>query len=110
MASRYQVVLAQAAQDDLVSIWDYVAARDGHPRADDVLARLQSGCRRLQRLPRRGHPPPELQHLGFTGFLELSESPFRIVYEIRERKVPVHAILDGRRDLQDLLLQRLLLR
>ena len=62
----------------------------------------------LQDYPDRGHVPPELSLLGIDDFLELSYKPYRIIYQIIEKVVFFHCILDGRRDMQKLLQERLI--
>jgi toxin ParE1/3/4 len=105
---RYQVLLAAEAEGDIFDIYRYVLGADGRDRADHVLARLQETCRGLAQMPRRGHVPPELERVGVRGFLEVHFKPYRIIYQVVGRKVFVHAVLDGRRALQELLERRLL--
>jgi toxin ParE1/3/4 len=51
---------------------------------------------------------PELREIGVTEYREVVRKPYRIVYFTVGRQVYVVAILDGRRDLEDLLARRLL--
>jgi toxin ParE1/3/4 len=48
------------------------------------------------------------QRWGVFDFREVFFKPYRILYEIREKTVFIHAVLDGRRNWEDLLQQRLL--
>ena len=50
---------------------------------------------------------PELASAGTRVWRELVVKPHRIVSRIRENVVLVGAVVDGRRDLEDLLLERL---
>lgn len=50
---------------------------------------------------------PELEPFGIRDWRELIEAPYRIVYAVQGKRVNVMAVLDGRRDLQDELLLRL---
>ena len=105
---RRAVLLAQDAEDDLVDIWRYVAERHSVEQADQVLTRIERTCRELRRHPQRGHGPPELERVSVLDFREVHSKPYRIVYEVVGTTVHVHAILDRRRDLQELLARRLL--
>jgi len=51
---------------------------------------------------------PELSQFGMRAWRELVVRPYRIVYRIEGDSVTVLAVFDGRRDLEDLLLERLL--
>jgi toxin ParE1/3/4 len=59
--------------------------------------------------PDRGNHPKELLALGIREYRELHFKPYRILYRVIERKMYVYLIADGRRDLQTLLQQRLIL-
>ena len=50
----------------------------------------------------------ELASLDVVNYRELLVLPYRIVYRIEKPKVFVLAVLDGRRDLRQLLSERLL--
>ena len=59
-------------------------------------------------MPKRGRIVPELAAVGVHGCRELLPSPWRIIYRISEDMVYVLAVVDGRRNLGDLLLERFL--
>jgi len=59
-------------------------------------------------MPTRGRIVPELKRHGVTGFRELIERPWRMIYFIKGKRVSVVSVLDGRRQLEDLLLERFL--
>jgi plasmid stabilization system protein ParE len=50
---------------------------------------------------------PELKAVDVLQYRELIEPPWRIIYRIEPDQVMVLAVLDGRRDLRSLLLERL---
>ena len=51
--------------------------------------------------------PPELRAVGTLHYQEIIERPWRIVYRVQGERVLVLAVLDGRRSLTALLLERL---
>jgi len=105
---RYKVFLDNEAEDDLLDIYRYVAANDSIRQADRVLAALTQACQKLRTVPLRGHIPPELERIGVPDFREVRYKPYRIFYSVQKRTVFIHCILDGRRDLQTLLQERLI--
>ena len=104
----YDVRITQAAEGDLFDIGEYVALNDIPGKADDLLDHLECACEQLTTSPAKGHMPPELQRIGVDGYREIHFKPYRIIYETAGRTVYVHAVLDGRRDLQSMLERRLL--
>lgn len=105
---KYQVSLITDAEQDLLEIYDYVARTDLVGKAEKLLDKLEELCIDLERFPERGHIPPELDRVAVTVYREIHFKPYRVIYRIENMNVYIHAVLDGRRDLEQLLLQRLL--
>lgn len=103
-----KVIVLPEAQDDIVDIYFYVARYDSVGKADVLVNKLEEKCTSLQYHPDRGHRVPELQKVYIEGFKEIHFKPYRIIYQISSETVFIHAIIDGRRDLHELLERRLL--
>lgn len=104
---KYRVQLVVDAEEDLFDLCRYVAEHDSPGAAQKLLDRLEAACRSLSALPERGHAPPELERIGIAAYREIDLAPYRIIYRIAGKSVFVHAILDGRRHVVDLLHWRL---
>lgn len=105
---RHNVQLDIDAEEDLFEIYRYVALNDSVEQADRLFEALKQACYSLRTLPLRGHIPPELQDIGISQFREIRFKPYRIFYSIDRTTVTIHCVLDGRRDMQTLLQERLL--
>lgn len=109
MAGRkYGVLLTQGAEQDLESIYDYIAQFDCKANADRVLDRLLEIVGHLATFPERGAYPKELAALGIREYRQIAFKPYRAIYRVIGRKVYIYLIADGRRDMQSLLARRLL--
>jgi toxin ParE1/3/4 len=102
------VYLIEEAEVDLLNIDRYVAQNDSVEDADTLLDKLEETVIKLSTMSLRGHVPPELERIGVLEFREIVFKRYRIIYQIVKSNVYVHCILDGRRDLQDLLQLRVL--
>jgi len=98
----------ESAEDDLYELHRFVEQQRSQDDADRLLDEIERIIFKLEKLPQRGHYPPELERIGITEYREVHCKPYRIVYSILGTEVIVHCILDGRRDMQALLHQRLL--
>ena len=105
---KHKVQLDLDAEEDLFEIYRYVALNDSMQQADRLFEALKRACYSLRTLPLRGHIPPELQDIGVSQFREIRFKPYRMFYSIDRQTVTVHCVLDGRRDMQTLLQERLL--
>lgn len=105
-ARSYQVLWTHTAQQDLTEIIDYIA-QDSVDDALAILHKLESKAALLITLPNRGRVVPELLQTGISQHRERISAPWRIVYRVENRQVLIMAVLDSRRDLQAVLLNRI---
>ena len=109
MAGRkYEVLLTEGAEQDLESIYDYIAEFDCKASADYVLDRLLEVVESLSAFPERGAYPKELVALGIRDYRQTAFKPYRVIYRVMAQKVYIYVIADGRRNMQSLLARRLL--
>ena len=96
------------AQKDLYEIYEYIRKSGFRSTAKKLFSRLEQVCMSLADNPERGHIPPELERIGVYEYREIHVKVYRIIYQVIDNDVFVHCILDGRRDLQELLEHRIL--
>jgi toxin ParE1/3/4 len=104
---RFEVRWTLVAADDLDRTLTYLET-ENPSAASDVGERLYAAVESLETMPARGRVVPELARFSIADYRELIVRPYRIVYRITGAVVHVHGVLDGRRTLKPLLLERLL--
>jgi toxin ParE1/3/4 len=105
---KYPVFILPEAKGDIEDIALYMLQADGVTVADALCTGIEEKCQLLEQYPERGHVVPELKRLGIDYFKEIHYKPYRIIYQVVDKCVFVHCVLDGRRDLRDLLAFRIL--
>ncbi len=105
---KYKVNVVKSAEDDLLEIYKYIYYNDCEENADKIYLKIIEKITSLEDFPNRGHVSREMSLLGIEDFLEIDYKPYRIIYQIIKKVVFVHCILDGRRDIQQLLQERLI--
>jgi addiction module RelE/StbE family toxin len=105
--NKHGVLWTKTAEQDLGSIIDYIA-RDGLDRALEILHAIRVTASGLATMPDRGRIVPELQVHGISTYRELVISPWRLIYRTEGKNVIILTVIDGRRNLEDILLDRLL--
>ncbi len=104
--SNKTVYWTDTARTDLKSIIHHIAT-DSVANALVVLDKLEKKAESLNVQSGRGRVIPELQFVGIRQYREVIVRPWRLIYRLEGHRVLIMAVLDSRRDLEDLLLQRL---
>jgi toxin ParE1/3/4 len=106
MARLYKVIWTPAAQRDLEAVTHFISA-ESPQTAVKIFRSIRLKAALLYRFPQRGRLIPELAHIPGLPFRELVLKPWRLFYRIKEDRIEVLAFLDGRRDLSEVLFERL---
>jgi plasmid stabilization system protein ParE len=107
MKKSYDVRWSEISEKDLADIIAYIA-EDNPLNAYEVFKKIKRKTFSLYTFPDRGRIVPELQDQGISQYRELIVPPWRIIYRISEKKVYVLSVLDGRRNVEDILLKRVI--
>jgi addiction module RelE/StbE family toxin len=103
---QYTINITANAKKDLREIISYIA-RDNPITAVKILEKIESKMNTLDHFPYRGGYVPELLKRNIKDW-QLLESPWRIIYKIDKDVVNVLLIIDSRRNVQDILIERLI--
>ncbi|MDY0871321.1 type II toxin-antitoxin system RelE/ParE family toxin [Dongia rigui] len=104
----FRVELTRSALRDLEDIAHFVADQTSVTAADRLLTGILDIVGTLETMPERGRAVPELAEYGYQSIRERFFKPYRIVYRIDGGNVRILLIVDGRRDLQQILARRLI--
>lgn len=105
--NKYSVLWTKTAEQDLGYIIDYIA-QDSLDRSLEILHTIRTSASALTSMPERGRIVPELKVHGIAIYRELVISPWRMIYRTEGKNVIILTVIDGRRNLEDILLDRLL--
>ncbi len=103
----YTVYWTESAQGDLHSLVDHISI-DSVAIAKKIYKSIKEKASSLEASPLRGRIVPELQYYGVLDYRELVASPWRIIFRVDHDQVIVFAVIDSRRNVEDILLERLL--
>jgi toxin ParE1/3/4 len=105
MSKKYQVAWAAVAQRDLKPIIDYIAI-DSPGNARQLLKTIKQKVSGIYAMPDRGRIVPELKEQGINTYREMIIAPWRVIYRIFDSTVFVLSVIDSRRNVEDILLDR----
>ena len=103
----FEVIWTKNAQFDLESIIEYIKI-DSVNIAKKIFFEIKEECANLYYFPGTKRVVPELQQIGILKYREIIHEKYRIIFKIENTKVYVLLVVDSRRNLEDILFQRLL--
>ena len=104
---KFEVIWTKNAQFDLESIIEYIKI-DSVNIAKKIFFEIKEECANLHYFPERKRVVPELQQIGILKYREIIYEKWRIIFKIDNTKVYVLLVVDSRRNLEDILFQRLI--
>ena len=104
---QFEVIWTKNAQFDLESIIEYIKI-DSLSIAKKIFLEIKKECENLYYFPQRRRVVPELQQIGISKYREIIYEKYRIIFKIDNTKVYVLLVVDSRRNLEDILFQRLI--
>jgi addiction module RelE/StbE family toxin len=104
---QYIVNITATAKKDLREIISYIG-RDNPGTALKILGRIEAKINSLDHFPYREGYVPELLRKNIKDYRQLLESPWIIIYKVDNDIVNVILIVDSRRNVQDILIERLI--
>ena len=107
MNKEYEILWTQSARDDLLEIAKYIA-RDSVDIALKKIALVEEKVNSLRLFPFEGKIIPELEEYDDEKYKQIIIYPWRIIYKINLSSIEILMVIDGRRDLQDILFKKLM--
>ena len=104
---RHAVVWTEVALRDIENIVNYLVS-EASGRAEPIVERIIARGESLDTSPERGRTPSELRAINDRTWREVQEPPWRLLYRISGKAVEIHGVLDSRRSLDDILMERVL--
>jgi len=104
---KYLVNMTQNAENDLNEIILFIAQHNPQ-NAIKIMEKIQAKINTLDHFPYRGSYVPELLIRNIKEYRQIIESPWKIIYKVDDDIVNILAIIDSRRNLQDILIKKLL--
>ncbi len=103
----YAVFMLQEAEHDLEAIFRYILGSGNPGAAKDMIRLIRIACDSLSQMPERGHVPPELARTDNYEYRQIIDETYRIIYQVVESSVFIFGIIHGRRNVDEVLRQRL---
>ncbi len=107
MSDQYRVTWSRMAEDDLLEIMQYIASGN-KSNAKKIFRKIKDKASDLHFCPEKGRIVPELREYGIIQYRTIIIAPWRIMYRISGNLIYVMSVLDARRNIEDILLNRII--
>ena len=109
MAKKYLVKWTEPARNDVDEIIEYISNAN-ISYAVKVLDKIEAAVKSLNTFPERYRIVPELEKYGYFLYRDIIVDYWKIIYKIENNLVYIMLVIDNRRNLEDILLKKMLTR
>lgn len=103
-----KIVWSQDASDDLIDIVTYIKEKSGKNIANEIYQRIINHVEKIDIFPEGGRVIPELISIGVIDIREIIENPWRIFYRITSKEIQIISVIDGRRNVEEILFRKVI--
>jgi len=107
MPKKYKILWTNTATLDLEEIIDYIS-EESIQTARKILIKIKEKINVISNLPKKGRIIPELRDFNITKYREFIIKPWRIFYKIEDNTIYILSVIDSRRNVEDIILNRFL--
>jgi len=104
----YKIIWTKYANLDLNEIIDYMIKNGNLISAKNNYNKIKERCCLLTSNPELGRYVPEFEKMNIRKYREIIVKPWRIIYKIEKQEIHILVIIDGRRNTEDILLEKII--
>ena len=102
------IVWSKDAVEDFREILEYFIIKSGKNTAYKIYKKIIEKIDMLETSPVYGKVVQDLKDIGIGNIHEITESPWRIIYREQNEVVYILCVLDGRRNVQEILISKVI--
>ena len=106
MSKRFKVVVPPSVKKDLREIVEYYYEVN-QSYSGKIFSKIVERISELEGFPEKERVVPELRDHNISAYKELIEDPYRIIYKVLADEVLLVSIIDGRRNVEEILIKKL---
>ncbi len=106
MIKKFKVIVPPSVKKDLRDIVEYFYEVN-RAYSQKLFGKLVERISELEDFPEKGRVVPELRDHNIETYKELIEDPYRIIYRIMKGEVLLLSVIDGRRNVEEVLIKKL---
>jgi len=105
---KHKIIWSKDAGDELAEIISYIKLNTGKMTAEKIYTKIITEVKQRSENPEGGRIAPLLREFGINYIHQLNINPWIIFYKIADKKMEIISIIDGRRNLEEILYQKII--
>ena len=105
---KHEIIWSKDAGDELAEIISYIKYNTGKITAKKVYMKIINRVKQVSENPGGRRISPLLRELGINYIHQLNISPWILFYKSGDKKMEIISIIDGRRNLEEILYKKLM--
>lgn len=105
---KYDVIWSKDAGNELLEIISYIKYNTGKITAEKIYTKILNEVNRISKNPERRRISPLLREFGINYIHQFNISPWIVYYKVKNNKMEIISIIDGRRNLEEILYKKII--
>jgi toxin ParE1/3/4 len=105
---KHEIIWSKDAGDELVEIISYIKYNTGKITAEKIFSKIMNEVKRVSANPKARRISPLLREFGINHIHQLNINPWIIYYKAEKSKMEIISIIDGRRNLEEILYKKMI--
>jgi toxin ParE1/3/4 len=102
------IIWSEDAGDELFEILKYIKDNTGKITAEKIYSKIMHEVKRVSENAEGRRIVPLLKELGINDIHQFNVNPWILFYKVENKKMEIISIIDGRRNLEEILYKKLL--
>jgi toxin ParE1/3/4 len=105
---KHEIIWSKDAGDELIEIISYIKYNTGKITAEKIYLKIMNEVKRVSENPKVRIISPLLREFGINYIHQLNINPWIIYYKVESSKMEIISIIDGRRNLEEILYKKMM--
>ena len=105
---KHEIIWSKDAGDELGEIISYIKFNTGKMTAEKVYKKIINKVNQISENPQGRRIAPLLREFWINYIHQLNISPWIIFYKVEDKKMEIISIIDGRRNLEEILYRKMM--
>jgi toxin ParE1/3/4 len=105
---KYEIIWSKDAGDELAEIISYIKNNTGKMTAEKIYIKIIKEVKRVSKNPAGRRIAPLLREFGINYIHQLNINPWILFYKIAGKRMEIISIIDGRRNLEEILYKKIM--